>query len=203
MKNKLWMILGIILLLSSCQSLKKVDKAAENNGTTAKRINEEIREENQGQVENTEVGKKTTIISKKDIKVEDKSDIFTVKVTGVQVSNMQPNKEGKKMFDSEKDNITVVTVAYDIENMTGDTYSLAPDKGKLTTNTGEESQAKNCLSDAVGGNFIGRVKKTGNVIYFLDGDPKKIDSIKLVIAPPLDAKDNSIGKEINLDINLK
>jgi hypothetical protein len=70
-----------------------------------------------------------------------------------------------------------------------DTISFHPNQGTIVTNTKEQKQASIFISDEVGGDFIGQVKKEGRVLFLLDSNPDEISSITYVIEPPFSTEE--------------
>lgn len=62
------------------------------------------------------------------------------------------------------------------------------------TNTGEQVSADLWFSDDVGGEFLGKVKKEGNVLFFVKAMPEELADVKVVIDGPSDANYESIGE---------
>lgn len=76
---------------------------------------------------------------------------------------------------------------------------------KLITSTKEQIEPNMLLSDDVGGEFLGNVKKQGNLIYILENT--KADDIKTLEVradAPIDAKTyDALGDEIKLNFEVK
>lgn len=162
---------------------------------------DDSKDDSEGKTEESEIGKRTTIKSKKDLN-HSKTGPFTMIVTDVQISTLEPSEDYKDMFDG-KDKITFVTIATEVENKSEDTNSFYPDQGTITTDTKEQVDADLMLSDEVGGDFIGEVAKKGNVIFFLDSPAEEINNIKYVIEGPHNENIDRLGEGITYEISFE
>ncbi|WP_130808290.1 hypothetical protein [Senegalia massiliensis] len=163
---------------------------------------DDSKDDSEGKTEESEIGKRTTIKSKKDLNIVKETGPFTMIVTDVQISTLEPSEDYKDMFDG-KDKITFVTIATEVENKSEDTNSFYPDQGTITTDTKEQVDADLMLSDEVGGDFIGEVAKKGNVIFFLDSPAEEINNIKYVIEGPHNENIDRLGEGITYEISFE
>lgn len=194
-------LLAISLLLSACsntgsssESPKEV-KGIEVEKKETKPANEEKK------VSNSELGRLEVIAQQKGINDSHKTGPLNLTVKDIQISKVNPSKQYKNMFDG-KDELSVVTVAVEVENTSGDTINFYPDQGKLVTDTKEQKEADILFSDDVGGEFIGQVKKSGNLIFLLDSKATDIHSIKIVIDAPTNSNFETIGDSLELNYSI-
>lgn len=155
-----------------------------------------------GKVDKSEIGVRTTLKSKKGLDLTKESGPFTVNLTDIQISHLEPSSSYKDMFGG-KDELTLVTIAVVVENNSTDTNSIYPDQGTITTNTKEQKDAHLFLSDGVGGDFIGEIIKSGNIIFLLDSPAEEINSLKYIIGGGSDESFNSLGEDIIFEINFE
>lgn len=106
----------------------------------------------------SEVGKLTVVNQKKNLNQTVQSGPINLTINAIQTATLEPSESYKEMFDG-KDKVTIVTINLSVENTSDDTIGFYPDQGTLTTNTGEQANAETFLSDEVGGDFYGKVKK--------------------------------------------
>lgn len=155
-----------------------------------------------GTVEETEIGKKKVIKSKKGIELIKESGPFEIKITDIQISTINPSEQYKDMFDG-KEELSLVVMAVEVENKSTDTNSIYPDQGTIITNTKEQVDAHLFFSDSVGGDFIGEVVKSGNVVFLLDSNAKDIENIKYVINRGIDENFDGLGEDIEFEIEVE
>lgn len=154
-----------------------------------------------GEVEESEMGKRTIVHSKKGLSEVYTSGPFEVKVTDIQVSNFEPSDSAKPMFN-DQERVTIVTIAIEVENKSTDTNSIYPDQGTVVTNTKEQVETDLFLSDSVGGDYMGEVRKTGNIIVQLQSPAEEITNIKYIISGPSSAETfDRIGDDIEIEFN--
>ena len=108
-------------------------------------------------------------------------------------------------MDLEKDKeAAVVVVHFDVENTSDDTISFYPDQSVMTTNTKEQVSASVFLSDSVGGDFIGNVKKSGNVIFILkNSSADDLANVTIHINAPHNDSFDSVGDPVEINIPVK
>lgn len=203
----------VLLLMTACateeakteaettETAVTTEAATESTEAVTEAETEAVQDDAAGQVEENEMGKRTTVHSQKELTDVYTSGPFEVKVTDIQVSNFEPSANAKPMFN-DKDRVTIVTIAIEVENKSTDTNSIYPDQGTVVTNTKEQVETDLLLSDSVGGDFMGEVQKTGNIIVQLDSPAEEITNLKYVIAGASSAETfESIGEDIEIEFN--
>lgn len=90
------------------------------------------------------------------------------------------------------------------ENTGDEDMSFYPDQSTLVTDTKEQVECAIFISDDVGGDFYGNVKKEG-YIYFFCKSSKAADlgHLTLRIDPPFDAEFNDVGDPVVIDFELQ
>lgn len=162
---------------------------------------QEKQDDSIGKTEESDLGLRTIVKSKKDLNIVKESGPFIVSVTDIQASHFEPAESYKDMFNG-KDELTIITMAVSVENTSTDTNSIYPDQGTITTNTKEQANAHLFLSDSVGGDFIGEIIKSGEVIFLLDSPAKDINNIKYIVDGGIDDDYESLGEDITFEIDL-
>lgn len=195
------------LLLAGCGEesavTTKEDKTtvkADEKSDTSSAKSEEKKEESK--VEKSELGEKTVHFTNKKLGISTKLGPINFKINKVQTSTFKPVEDYKQMFDN-KDQVTLIAFEVESENTSDATINFHPNQAKLTTNTGEQIDASLVLSEDVGGEFIGKVKKTGNVIFLANSAPEKITDIKFIADAPNDENFESLGERYTVDIKTK
>lgn len=91
-----------------------------------------------------------------------------------------------------------------IENTSTDSVRWNPSQGTLTLNTKEQIDLSSANSDRVDGEFVGKVIKTGKIVFATKSDLSLINSISYVIKGPYDSKTyNSLGEDKTTELILK
>jgi hypothetical protein len=107
-----------------------------------------------------------------------------------------------KQYESFSKPIKVLILDVTVENTSADTVSWSPAYGRIVTNTKEQAQGYH-YSDAVGGDFLGNVIKTGKLRFELQGDLSTITGFKYIIDPPISQDYEKIGEETTTEVLLK
>ncbi|GAA0103270.1 hypothetical protein UT300012_39870 [Paraclostridium bifermentans] len=109
------------------------------------------------------------------------------------------------MFDAKKgDEVVAIVFKAEVENTNDKDVSFYIDQSKLITNTKQQVEPNMILSDYVGGDLLGKVKKEGNIIYILKNDKAKdLKTLELRIDAPVDANTfESLGDNVKLNLNV-
>lgn len=122
----------------------------------------------------------------------------------MQVSNVSTTEESvASLLGIEVDQKAgLVVVNFDVENTSTDTISWYPDQATITTNTREQADTNMFLNDGdVGGDYIGNVKKSGQVMFILpNSDAKDLKQVSVHIDGPYDSNYNTVGDAVTIDI---
>ncbi|MCM3380284.1 MULTISPECIES: hypothetical protein [Shouchella] len=96
----------------------------------------------------------------------------------------------------------VIQIDMEVSNSSEDTINFYMDQATITTNTGEQLEPDLLTSDHIGGVFIGAVNKSGSVRYMLESsDPNEIEWVRVLINAPHDANFESLGHDIDVQID--
>ena len=214
--KKLIPLMLIVILLAGCgnkestveeKPLENTEVAAEENEEVketkeAEEVQEEKVEEKTessiGNVDESELGRLEVINEKKNINDVIESGPIKLTVKDIQMSKLNPSESYKPMFD-EKNEVTVLVMELEVENTSDETISFYPDQGTVVTNTKEQKDADMFLSDSVGGDFIGQVIKSGDVIFLLDSKAEEVNSMKFVLGHPSNESFESVGEDVVLE----
>ncbi|WP_393965229.1 hypothetical protein [Exiguobacterium sp. S22-S28] len=182
---------------------KTTVKADDKTKTAAKEAPKEKEESADGnKVEKSELGEKRSHFTNKNLNVSTKLGPINFKINKVQTSVFKPVADYKEMFDN-KDEVTLIAFEVEAENTSDATINFHPNQAKLTTNTGEQIDASMVLSEDVGGEFIGKVKKKGNVIFLAESAPDKITAVKFIADGPNDENFESLADRYTVDVKTK
>lgn len=196
---------SIALLLTACggKTNEVKNEPAKNNKANAETTveNNKKTDSSVGKVDKSELGRVEVIKEKKNINDLFESGPIKLTITDIQISKVNPSPNYKSMFN-DKDEVTSVVLAVEVENTSDETISFFPDQGTVVTNTKEQKVAEVFLSDEVGGDFIGQVKKKGNIIFILDSNAEEINNVKFVLGNASNANFESVGEEITVTYDI-
>lgn len=202
----LFVSISLALFLTACSDSESSNSKSNDEKETSQENKEEAKqeetkkEESNEKVTESEVGKLTVANQKKDLNQTVQSGPINLTINAIQTATLEPSESYKEMFDG-KDKVTIVTINLSVENTSDDTIGFYPDQGVLTTNTGEQANAEMFMSDEVGGDFYGKVKKEGNVIFQVNSEAKEITQLKYIIDGAHDADFNSLGDQLQIDLS--
>lgn len=89
------------------------------------------------------------------------------------------------------------------ENTSTDTVKWYPNQGTIVLNTKEQANGDLYNSDDVAGEFIGKVVKTGKIVFVVKSDLSQVNSISYLIKGPNDSSYTRLGEDKTTDIILK
>lgn len=161
-------------------------------------------EQQEPTVEEQDGMRKETYYTNKDLSLFGETGPIKYAVTGVQVSNISTEDDvvASLLGVAADQEVGAVVVTFDAENTSTDTISWYPEQSTITTNTQEQANANMFLSDSdVGGDFIGNVKKSGQVMFILpNSDAKDLTQVSVHIDGPYDSNYNTVGDAVTIDI---
>lgn len=196
---------SIALLLTACggKTNEVKNEPAKNNKANAETTveNNKKTDSSVGKVDESEFGRVEVIKEKKNINDQFESGPIKLTITDIQISKVNPSPNYKSMFN-DKDEVTSVVLAVEVENTSDETINFFPDQGTIVTNTKEQKGAQVFLSDEVGGDFIGQVKKKGNIIFILDSNAEEINNVKFVLGNASNSNFESVGEEITVTYDI-
>ena len=150
--------------------------------------------------------RKEVVYTNKDINLGGETGPIKYSTSEIQISKLiATTDDAASLLDLEKDKeAAVVVVHFDVENTSDDTISFYPDQSVMTTNTKEQVSASVFLSDSVGGDFIGNVKKSGNVIFILkNSSADDLANVTIHINAPHNDSFDSVGDPVEINIPVK
>ena len=206
--KKVFTILLTLLLAMSITACGDNGKKVESKKSVETEGQEEQTEEkaDEGEIVDDADMRKEPIITDKSVDKEGESGPFKYKVSEMQVSKVL--FKSQEMIDfmevEEGKECTLVALKVEFENTTDDTNSIYPDQAVLTSNTKEQVNADMWLSDSIGGEFLGKVKKEGTVFFVLkDTNAEDLTKISVHIDAPHDDDYETIGDDIKWEFNFK
>lgn len=200
MKTKIAFIFSALLLVIGLIACSDGDSADENSTSNNESTDENVDSEDED-IQESEIGTMTIKYKDKELNESAVSGPIELSVDALQVGELEVDEDYQDMFDG-KEKVTVITFSMLVENSTDDTISIYPDQGIITTNTGEQIDADLFLSDSVGGEFIGMVKKDGEVFFMSDSDVEDIKEINLMIDAAHDEDYENVGDDIKMSFEL-
>lgn len=199
------------MLLAGCAEESSSTKKAEATSTAEVEKKEEkengakdasVKKEETPKVEKSEFGTKINYFTNKKLNISTNLGPITFKINKVQTSDFKPSKEYLDMFDS-KEKLTLIVFEVEAENTSDATINFHPNQAKLTTNTAEQIDASMVLSADVGGEYIGKVKKKGTVIFIASAAPNKITDVKFIVDGPNDETFETLAERYTVEIPTK
>ncbi|PEI92403.1 hypothetical protein CN679_11010 [Bacillus pseudomycoides] len=209
MKRKLSLLVALFLTvgLTACGSQEKKEATTSEakeqktekreTATDAKKDKTEKKE-----VKKSEFGTLTIYKEQKALNIWETVGPFELRIPKAQVALMEGTNEKTKELFNGKEKGTIVTIYMLAENKADDTNSFFPNKATIITNDGEQKEAHPLLSQQIGGEFTGKEKKEGSVVFLLDGDPEKINHLKLVFKAPQNKDSVTIGEEKTIEFDM-
>lgn len=161
-------------------------------------------EQQEPTVEEQDGMRKETYYTNKDLSLSGETGPIKYTVSSIQVSNVSTTDDAIAALLGIEANqkVGLVVVDFDVENTSVDTISWYPDQATITTNTQEQADANMFLNDGdVGGDYIGNVKKSGQVMFILpNSDAKDLTQVSIHVDGPYDANFNTVGDAVTIDI---
>lgn len=194
-----------ILILGLTGCAKEVKQGSVESNSETKQ--EESTNNNTAKVVKENGMVKTPVFTNKNLNLSGEVGGVKYNYKEVQISDVKlETDETASTFDVKKgDEVVAIVFNVEIENTTDKDVSFYTDQAKLITNTKQQVDTSMILSDDVGGDLLGKVKKEGNIVYILKNDKAKdLKTLELRIDAPVDAKTfDSLGDsvELNLKVN--
>lgn len=146
------------------------------------------------EVYDSEIGTNTIYMKNTELALTETMGSVKFNVNKIQTSRMKVAEDYLDMFDG-KEEVTLVVVNVTAENTVDDTIHFYPDQGTLVTNTGEQIDADLWFSDDVGGDFLGKVKKEGNVMFMVDAMPEELTEVRFIVGGPTNTDYEKLAEE--------
>ncbi|TCI73432.1 hypothetical protein EVJ22_03280 [Exiguobacterium sp. SH0S7] len=148
----------------------------------------------EAEVQETELGTNQIHLKNKALDITEAMGSVQFQVDKVQTSRLKVAEAYRDSFDG-KEEVTVVVFNVIAENTVEDTISFHPNQSTLVTNTGEQIDANLWFSDDVGGDFLGEVKKEGNVFFFAESMPEELAELRLIVGGPTSTDYEKLAEE--------
>ncbi|MGI1822064.1 hypothetical protein ACRPK6_07695 [Exiguobacterium sp. TRN 1102] len=146
------------------------------------------------EVEENELGISQIYMKNRNQGIEEKIGPIIFQIDKVQTLRLQVASDFRFMFDDKKE-VTIVSFNVIVENTSDDTVSFHPNQARLVTNTGEQVDADLIISEDVGGEFLGKVKKEGGVLFHVDSMPAELTEVRFVVEGPYNDRFNTIAED--------
>lgn len=207
MRKKL-LTLGLAVLISTSlvacgDNGKKVESEKEVSNKTEASTNDESKT---GEVVEENGMKKVPVITDKKLNKKGESGPIKYNIKAIQVSKLTATTDDMaSTLDVEKDKeVTLVAMDIEVENTSEKTISFYPDQSEITTNTKEQVSSELFLSDSVGGDYIGKVKKSGTIFFILkNSSADDIDTITYHVDAPCDENFESVGDKVSVELKFE
>lgn len=199
-----FLLSALLVLLAACGDEGTEPKEVEvNEPNTVDSSNEESEEEakEESNVSESEIGKMTTLYQNEELNINIESGTVKATLNKVRYATLEPAEEYKSKFDDEKI-ITLITIDATVENTVDSTVNFYLNQATLVTDTGQQVDADLWFSDSVGGDFLGVVKKEGNINWVLKHD-EDIKKITLHISGASDDNFNRLSEDLKVEIPFK
>lgn len=119
------------------------------------------------------------------------------------VVDIQPDEDSKELFFDDKSETRAVIIDMKVENTSEADVTFDPNMAVIVTNTGEQLEPDMFLTDSFGGDFLGKVKKEGQIWWILNDIEQEVTSVKLIISPPYNTDDwEDLGEEKRLEFEV-
>lgn len=145
-------------------------------------------------VQESELGTNKIYMKNKALTITETMGPIQFAIDKVQTSRLTVAEAYSDSFDGQEE-VTVVAMNMIVENTVDETMSFHPNQATLVTNTGEQVSSDLWFSDDVGGEFMGKVKKEGNVLFFVKAKPEELTDLKVVIDGPFDENFDKVAED--------
>lgn len=192
--------------LAACGDVEEISDENVNAGSESVKtepVKEEVAEVEEtsdasGEVSESEIGKMTTIYQNKEISYPIESGTAKASFNKIRYATLEVAPDYKEMFDGQ-DVVTLITVEATAENTSDETVNFYVDQATLVSDTGQQVDADMLFSDNIGGEFLGAVKKEGNIQWILKHD-ENIKKVSLHISGASDSDYNRMSEDIKVEI---
>lgn len=186
----------LLALLVGCGEADELKTTATNTEEVAEAEASEPEEsttENED-VQESELGTNKIYMKNKALTITETMGPIQFAIDKVQTSRLTVAEAYRDSFDGQEE-VTVVAMNMLAENTVDETMSFHPNQATLVTNTGEQVSSHLWFSDDVGGEFMGKVKKEGNVLFFVKAKPEELTDLKVVIDGPFDENFDKVAED--------
>lgn len=145
-------------------------------------------------VQESELGTNKIYLKNKALTITETMGPIQFAIDKVQTSRLIVAEAYRDSFDGQEE-VTIVAMNMIVENTVDETMSFHPNQATLVTNTGEQVSSDLWFSDDVGGEFLGKVKKEGNVLFFVKAKPEELADLKVVIDGPFNENFDKVAED--------
>lgn len=210
-RTKLLTLVLVLSLLTACGGGNEGASQAENQGENIEPLAVENNIEEDSSDSNVDEDELGLIFEEDGVSVEMvkakremnevyESGPFILTLDSVGLARMEVPEESAFFFD-DKSEVNLVILGVSVENTSDETLAFYPDQGTLVTDTKEQKEANLFLSDDLGGDFYGQVKKEGAITIIIDSEPEDINRMSFHIGGPFGDGIDRVGEDISLEIN--
>lgn len=211
MKKKLIFSAALVLSLglSACGEEKAKEEPQKEETQTpvstdkkedTEKADEKEESDGVGETTESELGKMTVLYKDKELNMAVNSGPVNATLDKIQLATMEPSESSKEMFGGQE-KVTIVTIEASAENTVDDTTNYYLNQAKLVTDTGQQVDSDIWFSDDVGGEFLGKVKKNGNIIWVLKHD-EAVKKVTLHISGASNNNLDRLGEDLKVEIPL-
>ncbi|WP_156111489.1 hypothetical protein [Exiguobacterium sp. ZOR0005] len=154
----------------------------------------DVIEEDEFEVEEDEVGRSQIYMKNRELGIRETMGSIVFEIDKVQTVRLEVRPDYRFLFD-DKEEVTIVSFNVIVENTTDETVTFYPDQARLVTNTGEQVDADLFISEDVGGEFLGKVKKEGGVLFYVDSMPEELTEVRFIVEGPYDEQFRQIDED--------
>lgn len=188
---------------------QKSDNKAETTTqatTQAEEKTTEAAKADEPKVEKSDGITKEIYYTNKELGIKGTSGPINYTIDQIQVSNVSFDSEDTASLADFKtsDKGAMVAIHMTVENTTDDTVDFYADQGNIVTDTKEKAEPNMWFSDTLDGEYNGKIKNEGTLIYFFkNSDAKDVKSVKYTALAPTNENLDSLGNDVVEEISLK
>ncbi|WP_088035416.1 hypothetical protein [Evansella clarkii] len=192
-------LICLLLVVSACGQGEEPEADQQTGG--AQPPDTDMLNEEEYEIRESEAGTLTILKEETELDITETSGEMRLTVNAVQIADFDINEEFADFFNGLSE-ATVFTFHIDAENVSEEDLGFYPNQSTITTNTGQQISSNLLLSDDVGGEFFGNVKKIGEVFFLADRIDEEITSIRWIIDGPHDEDYETVGERMDFSIDL-
>ena len=150
--------------------------------------------------------KKTVALTNRQINYTIEAGSFTITINSVQLADMEfQSSDTASLFNmAAGDSAAIFSVDLTVENTSDDNLTFYPDQSTIVTNTKAQVVNDLLISDNVGGDFLGKVIKNGQIIFIIPNNAAAdITTIKWHVDAPLDTNFDKMCDDIVVTFNFR
>lgn len=200
MKKKLCGIL-VVLVLSSCGLKPEAPQDFGDPVPSGPRSMAESAKDNVGLVMQSELGEMTIVAQGKGLGIQGETGPLRYELTDYQISSLDTSQYGKDQLASDRDQLTVLTIALYLKNEAATPLVIFPDQGRLQT--GSETKVASAIkTDAIGGTLAGQEETAGLITFYLERPAEEIASFTYHMAGPVNEAQEILGEDVAISIQV-